>query len=82
MEDRLKALSTWLSFAGFVMAVVVAAYCGYLRTAFRNIWFLLQHWTANGIRPLEDISLEGSSGPRLAYALPIFAGLLLAAWRH
>jgi hypothetical protein len=64
------------------MAVVVAAYHGYLRTAFRNIWFLLQHWTANGIRPLEDISLEGSSGPRLAYALPIFAGLLVALWRH
>jgi prepilin peptidase CpaA len=68
--------------AGFVMAVVVAAYHGYLRTAFRNIWFLLQHWTANGIRPLEDVSLEGSSGPRLAYALPIFAGLLVAVWLH
>ena len=68
--------------AGFVMSLVVAAYSGYLRTALRNIWFLLQHWTVNGIRPLEDVSLEGSSGPRLAYALPIFAGLVLATWWH
>ena len=68
--------------AGFVMSLVVAGYCGYLRTALRNIWFLLQHWTVNGIRPLEDVSLEGSSGPRLAYALPIFAGLVLATWWH
>jgi hypothetical protein len=66
--------------AGFVMALVVAAYFGYLRKAVSNVWFLLQHWTVNGIRPLDDISLEGSCGPRLAYALPIFAGLLLTTW--
>lgn len=75
-------VALYAGIAGFVMALAVAAYCGYLRTALRNIWFLLQHWTVNGIRPLEDVSLEGSSGPRLAYALPIFAGLLLATWRH
>ena len=80
------ANAVWLALyagcAGFVMSVVVAAHYGYLRTAFRNIWFLLQHWTVNGIRPLDEVSLEGSSGPRLAYALPIFAGLVLATWWH
>jgi len=75
-------LALYAGVAGFVMAIVVAAYFGYLRTAFSNVWFLLQHWTVNGLRPLDDISLEGSSGPRLAYALPIFAGLLLATWLH
>ena len=75
-------LGLYAGIAGFVMAFVVAAYHGYLRTAFRNIWFLLQHWTVNGIRPLEEVSLEGSSAPRLAYALPIFAGLVLATWWH
>src|SRR5262245_44534788 len=75
-------LGLYAGVAGFVMSVVVAAYHGYLRTAFRNIWFLLQHWTVNGIRPLDDVSLEGSRGPRLAYALPIFAGLVLATWWH
>jgi prepilin peptidase CpaA len=80
------ANAVWLALyagaAGLVMALVVAAYYGYLRKAFSNVWFLLQHWTVNGIRPLEDISLEGSSGPRLAYALPIFAGLVMATWLH
>jgi prepilin peptidase CpaA len=75
-------LALYAGVAGGVMAVVVAAYHGYLRTALRNIWFLLQHWTVNGVRPLDDVSLEGSSGPRLAYALPIFAGLVLATWWH
>src|SRR5215510_9091004 len=68
--------------AGFVMAVVVAAYHGYLRTAFPNIWFMFQHLTANGVGRLDDISLEGRSGPRLAYRLPIFAGLFVAVWLH
>jgi prepilin peptidase CpaA len=73
-------LALYAGVAGFVMAVIVAASHGYLRTAIRNVWFLLQHWTVNGLQPVEDISLDGSSGPRLAYAVPIFAGLLLAIW--
>ena len=75
-------LGLYAGVAGLVMALVVAVYSGYLRKALSNVWFLLQHWTVNGIRPLEDISLEGSSGPRLAYALPIFAGLVMAIWLH
>ena len=75
-------LGLYAGVAGFVMSLVVAVYHGYLRTAFRNIWFLLQHWTVNGVRPLEEVSLEGSRGPRLAYALPIFAGLVMATWWH
>jgi prepilin peptidase CpaA len=75
-------LALYAGVAGFVMALVVALYSGYLRKALVNVWFLLQHWTVNGIRPLDDVSLEGSSGPRLAYALPIFAGLVVAIWLH
>jgi prepilin peptidase CpaA len=68
--------------AGAVMAIVVALYSGYTRQALSNVWLLLQHWRVAGIHQLKDISLEGSSGPRLAYALPIFAGLLIATWLH
>lgn len=75
-------LGLYAGVAGLVMALVVAVYSGYLRNALSNVWFLFQHWTVNGIRPLEDVSLEGSSGPRLAYALPIFAGLVMAIWLH
>jgi prepilin peptidase CpaA len=66
--------------AGAVLAIVVAGYCGYIGRAFKNVWFLLQHWCVVGLRPLDDISLEGSTGPRLIYAFPILAGLLLATW--
>jgi hypothetical protein len=64
------------------MAIAVALCAGYTRTALSNIWLLLQHWRVAGLRQLKDISLEGSGGPRLAYALPIFAGLLIATWLH
>ena len=66
--------------AGGVLALLVAACHGYLRRALANIWLLLQHWAVVGLRPLDTISLEGSDGPRLAYALPIFAGVLLNLW--
>jgi prepilin peptidase CpaA len=68
--------------AGAVMALLVALYSGYTRQALSNVWLLLQHWRVAGIHQLKDISLEGSSGPRLAYALPIFAGLLITTWLH
>jgi prepilin peptidase CpaA len=73
-------LGLYAGMAGGAMAVVVALCTGYARQAFTNVWFLLQHWTVVGLRPLSEISLEGSGGPRLAYALPIFVGMLVAIW--
>jgi prepilin peptidase CpaA len=73
-------IGIYTGIAGGVLAIVVAAHHGYLRRAFQNIWFLLQHWTVAGIRPLDEVSLEGSSGPRLVYAFPILAGLVIAIW--
>ena len=66
--------------AGGVMALVVALAHGYLRRALSNLWLLLMHWRVFGLRPLTELSLEGSEGPRLAYAIPIFAGLVAALW--
>jgi prepilin peptidase CpaA len=73
-------LALYAGIAGGVMSVVVALYCGCARRVLSNIWLLLQHWQVAGLRRLKEISLEGSDGPRLAYALPIFAGLVLAIW--
>jgi prepilin peptidase CpaA len=73
-------LAVYAMIAGGVLALVVAAFHGYLRKALANIWLLLQHWTVVGVRPLDTISLEGSHGPRLAYAVPILAGVLLNLW--
>jgi prepilin peptidase CpaA len=73
-------LALYTGVAGGVLSVIVATYCGYLRQALSNVRLLLTHWRVCGIRPVHEISLEGSSGPRLAYALPIFAGLVLTIW--
>lgn len=66
--------------AGGVMAVFVAALSGYLRKAFTNIWLLLMHWRVSGIRPAPDLMLTTQRGPRLAYALPVLAGLMVTLW--
>ena len=88
----LAALGAWLGptsaiwvglyagVAGAVMAILVSAYSGYSRQALSNVWNLLKYWSLVGIGPLHEVSLEGHRGPRLAYALPIFAGLLVAIW--
>jgi prepilin peptidase CpaA len=90
----LAALGAWLgpseiiraamyaALAGGVLALVVALARGYLRTALSNIWLLLSHWSVVGIGPVHELSLEGSTGPRLAYAIPIFVGLVVTAWLH
>jgi len=66
--------------AGGVMAVVVAASSGYLMRAFSNLWVTLVSWRIAGIRPTPELTLAGNSGPRLAYAVPMLAGLGLTLW--
>jgi prepilin peptidase CpaA len=73
-------MAMYAGMAGGVLALVVAAAHGYLRQAWSNIRFLWTHWAVAGFRPLHEVSLEGSAGPRLAYALPIFAGALMTVW--
>jgi prepilin peptidase CpaA len=73
-------MALYTGLAGGVLAVVVAARRGYLRKALSNVWLLLSHWRVAGLRPVHEISLEGSQGPRLAYAIPIFVGTLITVW--
>ena len=73
-------LALYTGVAGGVMALAVALGSGYLRRALSNVSLLLMHWRVAGLRPLSEVSLEGSNGPRLAYALPIFAGLVATLW--
>ncbi len=73
-------IALYAGVAGGVLALAVASFTGYLRQALANIWLLFSHWRAVGVRPLNEISLDGGAGPRLAYAIPIFAGLLVNVW--
>src|SRR5262249_9203474 len=76
--------SVWLGLltgiAGAILAILVSAIRGYLGQALSNIWLLLTYWRVSGLRPLHEVSLAGSGGPRLAYAVPIFTGTVLTIW--
>jgi prepilin peptidase CpaA len=88
----LAAIGAWLgpgpvvmvalitSLAGGVMAVGVALSRGYLRTALANLWMVLMQWRIAGVRPLPAVTLEGTQGPRLAYAVPIAIGTMVTLW--
>lgn len=70
----------YTALAGGVLAVALIARHRYGGQALRNLWLLLMHWRVFGIRPLDSLTLETSSGPKLPYALPIATGLTLAFW--
>ena len=90
----MAALGAWLgwqhtvwtaiygSVAGGVLAVVVGLSQGYLGTAFANLRGMLTTWWLVGLHPIPEHTLASGRGPRLPYALPIFAGLLVTLWRH
>jgi prepilin peptidase CpaA len=70
----------YAALAGGVMAIGLALATGYLGEALRNVWLLIAHWRVVGPKPLATVTLEGSRGPRLPYALPITGGVVAALW--
>jgi prepilin peptidase CpaA len=88
----LAAIGAWLgpgqvamvaimtSIAGGVIGVLVALGHGYLKTAVSNIWLLLMSWRVTGVKPVESVTLQGTRGPRLAYAFPIAIGTVVTLW--
>jgi prepilin peptidase CpaA len=88
----LGALGAWLGpvavvwvalysgIAGAVIGLVVAGFSGYLVKAFTNVWSLLMYWRIFGLRPAPELTLSTHQGPRLAYAVPVFAGLMVTLW--
>jgi prepilin peptidase CpaA len=66
--------------AGGVLAIVVAVRAGYLRTAITNIGVLVMCWWTTGLRPVDRFTLGNETVPKLAYAIPMFAGLVVTLW--
>jgi prepilin peptidase CpaA len=66
--------------AGGILAIFVALTKGYLFQAVGNVGVMLAYWRLNGVKPLPEITLEHSQGPRLAYAVPILAGTMVTLW--
>jgi prepilin peptidase CpaA len=88
----LGALGAWLgpfpvlyigfysTLAGGIFAVAVALRTGYLRQALANLKFLGSFWLTVGFRPANGVTLDHKGTPRLAYAVPMLAGLLVTLW--
>jgi prepilin peptidase CpaA len=88
----LAALGAWLGpgpvvwvalfslIAGGVIGLAVALGYGYLTQAFANIMWMFQYWRAEGAKPVPEVTLATHKGPRLAYAVPVLAGLMVALW--
>lgn len=86
------ALGTWLGgmetvwlalytgTAGAVLALIAAAWSGYLKQALGNVRLLLTHWRVAGLRPLPELTIHDAAGPKLAYAVAILAGAVVTIW--
>lgn len=73
-------LALFTALAGGPLALALAFSRGYARTAFSNIWGLLAFWRIAGFKPHPGITLDTPGTPRLPYAVPIAAGLVLTLW--
>lgn len=74
------SLALYAALSGGVLALGVAVARGYLRQALGNIGALARFWMVAGVRKDPALTLEHGRGPRLPYALPIFAGLVAVLW--
>ena len=74
------SVGLYTGIAGGIMAIVVSMRYGYLGTALQNVKLLLIHWRVAGIEAVPAITLEHSTGPKLAYAFPILAGMVATTW--
>jgi prepilin peptidase CpaA len=73
-------LALYSGVAGGILALLLAAAHGYLGQACRNLWMLLCHWRVAGLKALPELTIETSSAPKLAYAVPILAGTIAVTW--
>ena len=88
----IAALGAWLgplgalqlaaatAIAGGITAVVVILQQRYGWQALSNLRLLFSHWRINGVSALPELTLAASTGPRLAYAVPILFGTLGVLW--
>jgi len=66
--------------AGGVLGLVVALTHGYLKRAIANVSQIFGYWAVAGLKPVPGMTLETSKSPRLAFAIPIFAGTMVTLW--
>jgi prepilin peptidase CpaA len=73
-------LALYSGIAGGIFGLLVALATGYVGQSVRNLWGLLMFWRVAGVRPLPELTLATAKGPRLPYAIPITAGVVVVLW--
>jgi prepilin peptidase CpaA len=73
-------LAVYTALAGGVAAIGISLVYGYFDTAVQNIGLLLCHWRVAGLTAVPEITLDRSSAPKLAYAVPVLAGMVATVW--
>ena len=74
-------LAMYAGIAGGVLGLFVALSHRYLRTALSNLRLIFRYWLTVGFGPVPGLTLDSSTSPRLAYAIPILAGTVVTLWR-
>ena len=74
-------LAAFSAIAGGVFALGIALASGYTKQALTNVWGLLGYWKVMGMKPHPGMNLDAAgTAPRVPYALPIAAGLVMTLW--
>lgn len=73
-------VAMYAGIAGGVLGLAVALAHGYLKTAIANLSAMFGFWATVGIKAVPGLTLESSAAPRVAYAIPILAGTMVALW--
>ncbi len=73
-------VALYSAIAAGLMGIVVALGSGYMTQALVNISWILTFWRRSGLRPVPALTLATHKGPRLAYAVSLFAGLMVTLW--
>ena len=73
-------LAMYAGICGGVLGLIVALTHGYVRRAITNVRHMLGYWAAVGFRPVPGMTLDSSTSPRLAFAIPILAGPMVTLW--
>ena len=68
--------------AGAALAAALAVAHGCARQTASNVQLLLVHWRVAGFTAHSQLTLATARSPRLAYAVPILAGTVVALWLH
>ena len=78
------ALVCWVAvygaIAGGLLALPLIVWRGRFRATLVNLWALVAHWRAAGLKPHPEVTLDNPAAVRMPYALPISLGALATLW--